>query len=161
MVTRVFITGIGGFIGSHLSEFLAKKGCEVWGSYFRPTNDMSVPASYAKGLFNIDVRQRSHLEDALQKVRPHVVYHLAAQSYPMVSYKEPEYTVESNVMGTLNLLKPCFISTFEEHGYFWLLQRLHTVYRPSEAPYREPALPPGSCLRYVESSPGLAGVYVF
>ena len=40
------------------------------GFLLSPTNDMSVPASYAKGLFNIDVRQRSHLEDALQKVRP-------------------------------------------------------------------------------------------
>ncbi|MDD2206103.1 MAG: GDP-mannose 4,6-dehydratase [Aminobacterium sp.] len=105
MSLKVFITGIGGFIGSHLSEFLARKGCEVWGSYFRPTNDMSVPTRYAKGLFNIDVRQRSHLEEALQQVRPHVIYHLAAQSYPMVSYKEPEFTVESNVMGTLNVFE--------------------------------------------------------
>ena len=62
MSTKVFITGIGGFIGSHLSEFLARQGFEVWGSYFRPTNDMSVPRQHAKGLFNIDLRQRDHLE---------------------------------------------------------------------------------------------------
>ena len=138
MVTRVFITGIGGFIGCHLSEFLAKKGCEVWGSYFRPTNDMSVPASYAKGLFNIDVRQRSHLEDALQKVRPHVVYHLAAQSYPMVSYKEPEYTVESNVMGTLNLFEAML--HLDLRGTRVLLASstaAHGFIDPSEAPVTE------------------------
>ncbi|WP_024821909.1 GDP-mannose 4,6-dehydratase [Aminobacterium mobile] len=138
MSTKIFITGIGGFIGSHLSEFLARQGFEVWGSYFRPTNDMSVPRQHAKGLFNIDLRQRDHLEEALNIVRPHVIYHLAAQSYPMASYKQPEYTVESNIIGTLNLFETML--KLDLHEARVLLASSTAAYGfidPSEAPVTE------------------------
>jgi len=105
MTLKIFITGIGGFIGSHLAEFLAARDCEVYGSYYRPTNDLAFGRNASKELFNIDVRDRKHLEEAFAVVRPDVIYHLAAQSYPMVSYTDPEYTLESNVNGTLNVFE--------------------------------------------------------
>jgi GDPmannose 4,6-dehydratase/GDP-4-dehydro-6-deoxy-D-mannose reductase len=105
MGKRVFITGIGGFIGGHLAQRLAEAGFVVGGSYFRPTNTMEVPSRYAERLYNIDVRYRPHIEEALADFKPDVIYHLAAQSYPMESYKFPSYTVETNVLGTLNLFE--------------------------------------------------------
>lgn len=109
MTKRIFITGIGGFIGGHLCAYLNQKGYEVFGSYFRPTGDLSIAEKNTRALWNIDVRYRPHLQEALPEVRPDIVYHLAAQSYPMVSYKESEYTVETNVLGTLNLFE-CSLS---------------------------------------------------
>jgi len=102
---KVFITGIGGFIGSHLAKHMAEKGYEVYGSYFRPTSDIDTVFSVAAKVYNVDVRYKPHLREALAEVKPDVVYHLAAQSYPMVSFKEPVYTMETNVLGTVNLFE--------------------------------------------------------
>jgi len=105
MNKKVFITGIGGFIGGHLAQRLAEEGFIVAGSYFRPTNTMDIPSAHAKKLYNIDVRYRPHMEEALLDFKPDIIYHLAAQSYPMESFKYPAYTVETNVLGTLNLFE--------------------------------------------------------
>lgn len=102
---RVFITGIGGFIGSHLAKKMSEVGYEVYGSYFRPTSDVEMVKSYAVNTYNIDVRYKPHLKEALEEVGPDVVYHMAAQSYPMESFKAPSYTMETNVLGTLNLFE--------------------------------------------------------
>ncbi len=102
---KAFITGIGGFIGSHLAKHMAEMGYEVYGSYFRPTSDIGNVLSSATKVYNVDVRYKPHLKEALAEVRPDVVYHLAAQSYPMVSFKEPLYTMETNVLGTVNLFE--------------------------------------------------------
>lgn len=105
MLKKAFITGIGGFIGSHLAKHMAKAGYEVYGSYFRPTSDMKNVLPFAAKVYNVDVRYKPHLKEALAEVRPDVIYHLAAQSYPMESFREPSYTMETNVMGTLNLFE--------------------------------------------------------
>ena len=105
MLKKAFITGIGGFIGSHLAKHMAKAGYEVYGSYFRPTSDMKNVLPFAAKVYNVDVRYKPHLKEALAEVRPDVIYHLAAQSYPMESFREPSYTMGTNVMGTLNLFE--------------------------------------------------------
>lgn len=52
-----------------------------------------------------DIRDRTHLQEVFKRVRPEIVFHLAAQPIVRDSYKDPAYTYETNVMGTVNVLE--------------------------------------------------------
>lgn len=94
------ITGAGGMVGSHMVEELFARGERVVGTYYKPTTDISVlPAGVT--LLECDVRYPSTLESIIIKYRPDFVYHLAAQSYPTVSWERPYETIETNVSGTI------------------------------------------------------------
>ena len=106
---RVFITGHTGFKGAWLSKILADAGAEVTGySLEAPTNPNLFSLS---GLENKivtvigDVRDLAHLEQTIQATKPEIIFHLAAQPIVRESYKNPVYTYETNVMGTVNLLE--------------------------------------------------------
>lgn len=106
---RVFITGHTGFKGAWLCEILASAGAHVYGFSLEP------PTS--PDLFNIakvgdkinsflgDIRDFEQLSSIFKKVQPEIVFHLAAQPIVRESYKNPIYTYETNVMGTVNLLE--------------------------------------------------------
>jgi GDP-4-dehydro-6-deoxy-D-mannose reductase len=99
---RCLVTGAGGFIGSHLVEFLVAEGHEVTGLGRARTAalaDAGTGFTYAAA----DLLDRGAVGDLLDATRPEVVFHLAAQSYPGVSWKEPGRTFEVNVLGTIGL----------------------------------------------------------
>ena len=100
------ITGAAGMMGSHLYETLLKYDYSVVPTYFRPTID-----SRDKILndFNVvlDVLDKENVISVLSKYKPSVIYHLAAQSRPDVSFKDPVSTIMTNVVGTTNLLDCC------------------------------------------------------
>ena len=101
---RVWVTGYGGFMGVHLVDLLEKKGNEVLATYFRPTTDMR--DSNPRGrVVECDVRDQARVSALLEEFRPEKIFHLAAQSYPTVSWDDPWYTIESNVIGTINLFE--------------------------------------------------------
>jgi CDP-glucose 4,6-dehydratase len=106
---RVLVTGHTGFKGSWLSLALQDMGARVHGYATRPPTD---PSLFEVGRVGAemaseegDVRDLDHLRRALDEFRPEVVFHLAAQSLVLRSYREPVLTYETNVMGTLNLLE--------------------------------------------------------
>ena len=101
---RVLITGIGGFLGFHLAELLAGRGLSVYGTVHRNTNGLERLRDAAT-LLPCDIRDGSQVEAAVLRARPTLVFHLAAQSLPTRSWKEPEPTFEVNVFGTLRLLE--------------------------------------------------------
>ena len=101
---KIFITGAGGFMGSHLVEFLQAKGHEVHGILFGPVNLVS-EIKHKANLTECDIRNKEKLKDIISKVKPHNIYHLAAQSYPTVSWAEPALTTETNIIGTINLFE--------------------------------------------------------
>src|SRR3989344_2608024 len=101
---KIFITGAGGFMGSHLVEFLQAKGHEVHGIFFGPVNLVS-EIKHKANLTECDIRNKEKLKDIISKVKPHNIYHLAAQSYPTVSWAEPALTTETNIIGTINLFE--------------------------------------------------------
>jgi GDP-4-dehydro-6-deoxy-D-mannose reductase len=103
-VSVCLITGIGGFLGSHLAEFALMQGWAISG-ILRSDNRNIEGIRHKVNLFWIDILDRPQVENAVQKVRPDVVFHLAAQSSPFVSWAEPERTFHVNVLGTLNLLE--------------------------------------------------------
>jgi GDP-mannose 4,6-dehydratase len=105
---KVLITGITGFVGSHLAEDLLAKHPEVevhgmlrWRS---PKDNISQVSSRVQ-LHYGDLRDLSSLLRILEIVKPDAISHLAAQSFVTTSYYSPVDTIENNVSGTFNLLE--------------------------------------------------------
>ncbi len=100
------ITGIGGFVASHLADFLLEKGEEVFGTY-RWTEDLSRIKHIRDKIKMIpaDLLDLSSFIRAIADNKPDFIFHLAAQSYVPDSFTNPIITVETNTVGTLNLLE--------------------------------------------------------
>ena len=106
---RVFITGHTGFKGSWLCEILQTFGAEI-GGYALPPE--STPNLF--GILNLsdrithfigDIRDSEALKSAVKSFMPEIVIHMAAQPLVLESYRNPAYTYEVNVMGTVNILE--------------------------------------------------------
>ena len=99
------ITGVGGMVGSHLAESLIADGHQVVGTFYRPTIDLSELSDDRLQLREMDVRYAPHVSSVVEEVRPDWIFHLAAQSYPTVSWDRPQETLETNVVGTTNVFE--------------------------------------------------------
>ncbi|EKD54714.1 MAG: hypothetical protein ACD_60C00056G0001, partial [uncultured bacterium] len=108
MTKKALITGITGQDGAYLAEFLLKKGYEVHGIKRRTSLFNTARIDH---LFNDltlhhgDMTDASSLLHITQLVKPDEIYNLAAQSHVAVSFEEPEYTANSDALGTLRLLE--------------------------------------------------------
>lgn len=112
---KALITGITGQDGSYLTEFLLEKGYEVHGMIRRAStfNTKRIdhlfedPDIGNKTLFlhHGDLTDSSNINRIIQKVKPDEIYNLGAQSHVQVSYEVPEYTAETDGIGTLRLLE--------------------------------------------------------
>lgn len=106
---RVFVTGHTGFKGSWLCRMLLGAGAVVTGYALTPptTPNLYSLAGLEGWMTSVigDVRNFDALKAAFDVSRPQVVFHLAAQPIVRDSYKDPRYTYETNVMGTVNLLE--------------------------------------------------------
>lgn len=105
----VLITGHTGFKGTWLSEILINAGANVIGYSLEPPTTPSLfqLAGLENKMTSIlgDVRDLEHLEKVFNEFQPEIVFHLAAQPIVRESYKNPVYTYETNVMGTVNILE--------------------------------------------------------
>ena len=106
---RVFVTGHTGFKGSWLCKILAMAGAKVTGYSLTPPTEpnlFSVSGIESEMTSVIgDIRDFKKLKEAFDLAKPEIVLHLAAQPIVRDSYKEPAYTYETNVMGTVNILE--------------------------------------------------------
>jgi GDP-4-dehydro-6-deoxy-D-mannose reductase len=103
---RVLITGMTGFIGSHLVEFLLKKEVEVVGTVWDKTELKNVePIKDKVRILDCDIRDSARVWEIIEEVKPERIYHLAAQSFPTVSWDEPARTLETNVLGTAHIFE--------------------------------------------------------
>lgn len=99
---RVMVTGAGGMVGSHLVEILYSQGYDVLGTYYKPTTDITELDPAIK-MIECDVRYYQSVLRIISDYQPDQIYHLAAQSYPTVSWTHPQATMETNVNGTINI----------------------------------------------------------
>ena len=97
------ITGAGGMMGSHLYEALKEK--DVVPTYYKSTLDSR--DNITQDMEVMDVLDKEEVVRTLSFYKPDVIYHLAAQSRPDVSFKDPALTINTNVIGTINLLQAC------------------------------------------------------
>ena len=106
---RVLITGHTGFKGTWLCKMLINAGANVVGySLKAPTNPNLFELSrIEKDMVSIigDVRDYHHLKEVFDRYQPELVFHLAAQPIVRDSYRNPKYTYETNVIGTVNILE--------------------------------------------------------
>ena len=91
-------------MGSSLADFLVGLGLSVHGTVRDESHDLA-DIRDKSALYVCDILDKDRLEAQVRRIRPDVVFHLAAQSVPVVSWQEPEATFEVNVFGTLNLLE--------------------------------------------------------
>lgn len=97
---NILVTGAGGMVGSHMVELLYAKGENVVGTYYKPTTDIKELSPEIK-MIECDVRYASSVEKIIMEYQPEQIYHLAAQSYPTVSWDRPYETIETNINGTI------------------------------------------------------------
>ena len=112
----VLITGHTGFKGTWLTRILVNAGARVTGYSLTPPTEPNLfgMADVEDKMDSVigDIRDLAHLKEVFKKAQPEVVFHLAAQPIVRDSYKDPVYTYETNVMGTVNIcecvrLNPC------------------------------------------------------
>ncbi len=97
---NIMVTGAGGMVGSHMVELLHSQSKNVIGTYYKPTTDITELPPAIK-MIECDVRYPENIERIIFEYMPEQIYHLAAQSYPTVSWNKPYETIESNINGTI------------------------------------------------------------
>ena len=105
MTARVLLTGITGFIGSHLAERLIADGHEVHGIAFEPPPHPNLAEIASKvRIHRADLADPDALRDAVAAAKPDALVHLAGQAIPSLAQKDASATVAVNVMGTANII---------------------------------------------------------
>lgn len=117
---HILITGIEGFVGTHLAKYLKDKGYQISGIYFQ------TPQQKIGRIFQADIRDYQKIFLIIKKLKPDVIFHLAAQSSVAQSEKNIKDAFSINVEGTLNILdavnrldfktRIIFISSCEVYG---------------------------------------------
>ncbi len=106
---RVLVTGHTGFKGAWMCQLLTMAGAKVTGYALKPPTDPNLFGICGlSGKMNSvvgDIRDLAGLRKVFYETMPEIVIHMAAQPLVRESYKEPAYTYETNVMGTVNVLE--------------------------------------------------------
>ncbi len=136
---RVLVTGVTGFAGSHLVDYMLSRGdCEIFGIQRWRSRTENIEHFVGKiTLMECDLRDASSTRDTLEKIRPEWIFHLAAQSFVPTSWTAPTESLTTNIIGQVNLFEavrrlglPCRIQlacSSEEYG----------MVLPNEVPIRE------------------------
>lgn len=147
MGKKALITGITGQDGAYLAEFLLEKGYEVHGIKRRSSlfNTDRIDHLY-QDPHESDIRLKLHYGDltdatnlirVVQMVQPAEIYNLAAQSHVAVSFETPEYTANSDALGTLRLLEAIRILGLEKKTRFYQASTSEMYGKVAEIPQTE------------------------
>jgi GDP-4-dehydro-6-deoxy-D-mannose reductase len=103
---KALITGITGFAGSHLADYLLGKGYEVWGlARWRSDTSNIAHIQDKLNIVEADMNDAHSLYSAVKQASPDEIYHLAAQSFVPTSWNVPADTMRTNAIGTINLFE--------------------------------------------------------
>jgi len=169
MSNKALITGITGQDGSYLAEFLLEKGYEVHGIIRRSSSfntariehlylDEWIRDMHQKRLLTLhygDMTDSSSLIRILQTVKPDEIYNLAAQSHVKVSFDVPEFTAETDAVGTLRLLEAVRILGMEKKTRIYQASTSELYGLVQETPQKE------TTPFYPRSPYGVAKLYGF
>lgn len=165
MKKRALITGVTGQDGAYLAEFLLNKGYEVHGIKRRASlfNTDRVDHLYQDPheedrrfiLHYGDLTDPTNLIRIVQQVQPDEIYNLGAQSHVAVSFESPEYTANSDAMGTLRLLEAIRVLGLEKRTRFYQASTSELYGKVQEMPQRE------TTPFYPRSPYGVAKLYAY
>lgn len=104
---RILITGITGFVGSHLAElFLNRGGVQVFGAVrWRSKMANILHIEDRLTLVECDIKDGLSVRKMIEQIMPDQIYHLAAQSFVPTSWHAPTETISTNILGTLNVFE--------------------------------------------------------
>jgi GDPmannose 4,6-dehydratase len=147
MKKKALITGVTGQDGAYLADFLLQKGYEVHGVKRRSSlfNTARIDHLYQDPhekertftLHHGDLTDSSSLIHIIEKVQPDEIYNLAAQSHVAVSFEEPEYTANSDAIGTLRLLEAIRILGLTKKTRFYQASTSELFGKVQEIPQKE------------------------
>ena len=147
MTKKALVTGITGQDGAYLAEFLLEKGYEVHGIKRRASifNTDRIDHLYQDPhvenrnfiLHYGDLTDATNLIRILQQVQPDEVYNLAAQSHVAVSFESPEYTADTDALGTLRLLEGIRLLGLEQKTRFYQASTSELYGKVQETPQTE------------------------
>jgi len=106
---RVLVTGVTGFAGSHLVDFMLERGdVEIWGiQRWRSRTENIEHFRDRIHLLECDLRDAESTRDTIERVRPDWIFHLAAQSFVPTSWRAPTESLTTNVLGQLHVFEAC------------------------------------------------------
>lgn len=138
-VKKVLITGITGFVGSHLAEYLlTQKDIALYGLYrHRSIVDHIDPIKDKMKLIDADLMDSHSLYTMVSTIRPDVIYHLAAQSFVPTSWGSPAITLEVNIVGSANLFEAVRRSGIDPVIQIACSSEEYGMVFPNEVPIRE------------------------
>ena len=147
MMKKALITGVTGQDGAYLAEFLLSKGYEVHGIKRRASSfntdriDHLYQDPHLRGarlhLHYGDLTDATNLIRIIQQVQPDEIYNLAAQSHVAVSFETPEYTANSDALGTLRILEAIRILGLKDKTRFYQASTSEMFGKVQEIPQRE------------------------
>ena len=106
---RVLVTGVTGFAGSHLVDYMVERGdAEIWGiQRWRSRTENIEHFRDRIHLVECDLRDAESTRETIETIRPDWIFHLAAQSFVPTSWKAPTESLTTNVLGQLHLFEAC------------------------------------------------------
>ena len=109
---KILVTGHTGFKGSWLAYVLHNFGAKVYGYALKPdknnSNFKTLNLNKSVANYFADIREEKKIYSYIKKIKPDIIFHLAAQSLVKKSYSNPSYTIQTNVNGTLNVLNSIY-----------------------------------------------------
>jgi len=137
---RALITGITGFVGSHLAEYLLERNYEVFGSVrwrSKRDNVHHLELKNAVTLFETDIKDPMSVRKTVADCLPDEIYHLAAQSFVPTSWSAPAETLDTNIQGQLNILEAAREVTPEARLHVVGSSEEYGFVKPDEVPITE------------------------
>ena len=129
---KILVTGSAGFMGSHLVDGLEKKGYEVYG-----VDDLSGGfmrnVSNKKKFTKLDLRNRKKVDDYVRKLKPEMIFHLAADATEGRSHFTPFSALDRNLVAYMNLLVPAIRNGMKK----MVLASSMSVYGAQQVPFNE------------------------
>ncbi|MBD3248788.1 NAD-dependent epimerase/dehydratase family protein [Candidatus Woesearchaeota archaeon] len=126
---KALITGITGFVGEHLSDYLQDKGHQVFGI---DKNEKELKGAI---IYKADILDKKKINSIISKIKPDYIFHLAAISSVVNSFKIPDTTMKINVEGTKNILDTILVSNIDSR--ILIVTSPHVYGIPKQSPITE------------------------
>src|SRR5262245_37558409 len=136
---RVLVTGVTGFAGSHLVDYiLSRRDCEVFGiqRWRSPTENIAHFMDRIS-ILECDLRDASSTRDTLETVRPAWIFHLAAQSFVPTSWSAPTESLTTNMLGQVNIFEAVHRLGIQCRIQLACSSEEYGMVHPDEVPIRE------------------------